>query len=1637
MRMEHVFVSSAPMKNVQSSVAHNICRKTKDKYVSDTVKYMIKLVTKNMLRNRTEAIDNIKIAECRHIIHNNKVPLNVINKLKPLAARMAHMLVWELNTIERTTQYNKRHPCIKTKILKEFIQVINPLSEDTYIYNSNWLKAIGYYTHCSHMDLIALKDTRSARRRNHCARRSADFIEKDIILGWSRNFKMSNANRQECEKSSAPPSGGSADIPRSKILRQLSAPELPTDRRRNHTRGLRNSLTVQKRKEQAKDSQSQDRRTARHKYRSGNGEKGLARDLNRSPTTLAKRADEHDARKTHLNTVKTDLTKKARDSKKEERSFNEDKKEPKEQIKADTHIVAATLNLQGAGGTGSASGGKLDEITWMMDKLNIDILALQETKRPLNDTLKRNGYVFIFSSDIVTGNQKSQRDENYQFRANKGVKKKRTPKNAIGGENTQPSNSNPSQSFAGKPDKPAKGSGKGKTKGKGKKHGKGKRRKEEEGTEWHGVGFAYKEKLENSRIAYKQTSSRGMEIEFAAGGGPIKFVNHYAPQSGRPPNERTKFFDQMNKDITEQKGHQKVFYLGDYNAQIHGRREHEEDVLGRFIFGKGINYVEKKRNDREILNRDLLLEVAKGNDLVVLNTWFQKTDEKLITHKRPGVIDDAIINTDKYAAIDHILCMRKHKWMVKNVEANSEYAFPSDHYPVIAKIKIKVLKNKKTEDNRVKFESPTNEEKSKFNEALREKWANVSHFGQGSAILADANNPAISANSVTGEDYIDTNEAVRKMQSYITEARDNTFRKRKKEKEKPWMTDETMELISQRQKARNEFRGKDESELNRTIKKAIQKDKNNFWAKQLEQAEWAEVKNTKKGFVPKHTKIKHKDGTVASSEARPEVLADYFEEVQWGNKKNAEKRESHAKEKFFRNNVLYEKQANITTGEYTLSELRRVLKKAKKGKAPGPDGIPMDVFMFMADDNLMAVLSLINRWKGDRNYPVELTLADIVTIFKKGNVEEPGNYRPIALLQSLYKLHAALLRNRLIEGLDDRLDKAQFGFRARRSTAQPLFVARRLIDIAEASGDSLILVFLDWEKAFDRVDQKEMINAVRRMNVPDEVIKELECMYESIQFRIRDAEGTSTARPQNTGIRQGCPLSPYLFIILMTTMFMDIHNELGNKAWTKAAEELGTTSLLYADDTLLVGSSAKAVNAILATIEKHSDRYGMCLNKKKCEYFGINTKKRTTEVLKFADGKEMDKVQKATYLGGNLQANGSAKNEVECRISKAAVVFNKLKPLWKSRCDNIWKIRVFEAVVASVLYYGLESVVLTKALEGRVDYFQCKCLRNLLKVEAAYYSRVSNKDILDQASMLLHGEPGKMTTFSRNIANRATTLLGHIIRSDEQDLMRKISIDAEFKRVERPKRRVGRPRFFWLATTMERAHKLILKKRGSETRPFDMHERSMRETVAEAAKSRDYPFDKKMKKRRRVKPSKQGYRGRNAKQKKSNKNRNVRNGKERKPKPRSKGYTSHSNSHFGNSYTATSAEDSHFGNHSATSAQNSHFGNQYSATSAQTNNAAAPENRRRWCTAALRRLTRHEKTSKEHFVILECAFTLDIAEIKKTYRKAALKHHPDKPSGDTEKFKKLGQALERITASTKTLLEIHPELYQYEESLRV
>ena len=192
-------------------------------------------------------------------------------------------------------------------------------------------------------------------------------------------------------------------------------------------------------------------------------------------------------------------------------------------------------------------------------------------------------------------------------------------------------------------------------------------------------------------------------------------------------------------------------------------------------------------------------------------------------------------------------------------------------------------------------------------------------------------------------------------------------------------------------------------------------------------------------------------------------------------------------------------------------------------------------------------------------------------LFKKGDDSLCSNFPPISLLSVGYKVFAALLLGRLMNsGVEQRLSSTQRGFRAGRGTRDALFVARRLIDSAATSKDfGLMYTALDWAKDFDSIQPAAMLQGLRRFGLPEKIIKVVAAIYKERRFFVQGAGATSGIKAQMSGISQGCPLSPYLFVIVMSVLMHDARN-LMQEGSAQLADGVICHELVYADDTLLI-----------------------------------------------------------------------------------------------------------------------------------------------------------------------------------------------------------------------------------------------------------------------------------------------------------------------------------------------------------------------------------------------------------------------------------------------------------------------------------
>ena len=89
-----------------------------------------------------------------------------------------------------------------------------------------------------------------------------------------------------------------------------------------------------------------------------------------------------------------------------------------------------------------------------------------------------------------------------------------------------------------------------------------------------------------------------------------------------------------------------------------------------------------------------------------------------------------------------------------------------------------------------------------------------------------------------------------------------------------------------------------------------------------------------------------------------------------------------------------------------------------------------------------------------------------------------------------------------------------------------------------------MLVLLDWAKAFDRLKPVSLEKALARFGLPPEFVQMVQGIYASRRFFIQDHTGNSATHDQKAGIAQGCPLSPFLFILVQTVMMHDIDTRL-------------------------------------------------------------------------------------------------------------------------------------------------------------------------------------------------------------------------------------------------------------------------------------------------------------------------------------------------------------------------------------------------------------------------------------------------------------------------------------------------------------
>ena len=224
---------------------------------------------------------------------------------------------------------------------------------------------------------------------------------------------------------------------------------------------------------------------------------------------------------------------------------------------------------------------------------------------------------------------------------------------------------------------------------------------------------------------------------------------------------------------------------------------------------------------------------------------------------------------------------------------------------------------------------------------------------------------------------------------------------------------------------------------------------------------------------------------------------------------------------------------------------------------------------------------------------------------------------------SLRCYRVALNRTQILE-----CETPSTAFEKNRSTTQPIHVMRRLIEMFERQNTPFHALFVDWSKAFDSVTFTSIQAAMEHAGIPAHTRQVIMALYNNPTFVVRDSSQKSSKYTQTKGLRQGCPLSPYLFGLVLTHLFYDVEQTVSFSSHVTSETSLpkygslyGEISgvfhvpsplwdLEYADDTVLLSCSAQQLNRLFHIAQYHGQTRGLQINEEKCEHLRLHSDQR-------------------------------------------------------------------------------------------------------------------------------------------------------------------------------------------------------------------------------------------------------------------------------------------------------------------------------------------------------------------------------------------------------------------------------------------
>ena len=399
--------------------------------------------------------------------------------------------------------------------------------------------------------------------------------------------------------------------------------------------------------------------------------------------------------------------------------------------------------------------------------------------------------------------------------------------------------------------------------------------------------------------------------------------------------------------------------------------------------------------------------------------------------------------------------------------------------------------------------------------------------------------------------------------------------------------------------------------------------------------------------------------------------------------------------------ALSESSKNKLDSDIQLSEIVSAIKKMPNGKSPGSDGLPVEFYKIFWGDIGNDYFEVINSGLENEELSYSQYLAVISLLYKKGPREDIKNWRPISLLNIDYKILSKVMAERLKLVLHEIIHPDQRGCVPGRYIGENIrHIDDVLFEIENGSKHPLILM-LDQEKAFDRVEWDWLFSTMKKFNFGDRFISWLNILYKNSKSCIVTNGVQSEYFDITRGIRQGDALSALLFIIQFEPLAQKFRTTETIKGISIPLKNLQNTQIeargaQYVDDSNTFLANKTYIPNFLHIMNKYEKASGSKMNSDKTVGLSLDIRieKKINDIKMTLRAEKVLGIE----LGGRRE-----KTDKEYWDKLVEKLRAKLK-IWKGRDLSLeGKTYVIKSVGIAQLMYALEMKCISESHKTKIN----------------------------------------------------------------------------------------------------------------------------------------------------------------------------------------------------------------------------------------------------------------------------------------------------------------------------------------------